>query len=158
MVAFLPRFVFLSSFVTNDNLVNLLGAVLAVTALRYLMVPSRLRVMAVGLVVGLLLITKLSSFPIVIVLLVLPFMTRGWKRRLESLGIGVATTIGVSGWYFVQNAVRYGDPLARSASAHYLSQIGGLGTFPGQLYKVTDPLKVYFVDVPVRVLDSFWYQ
>ena len=158
MVAFLPRFVFISSFVTNDNLVNLLGAVLAVAVLRYVRAPGRLRIMAVGLVVGLLLITKLSVLPIATVLLILPFMSIGWKRRLENFGIGVATTIGVSGWYFVQNAVRYGDPLARSASARYLSQIGGLGTFPGQLYRVTDPLTVYLVQVPVRVLDSFWYQ
>ncbi len=35
IVAFLPKFVFLSAFVTNDNLVNLLGALLTFVALRY---------------------------------------------------------------------------------------------------------------------------
>jgi hypothetical protein len=158
VVAFLPRFVFLSSFVTNDNLVNLLGAVLTVVALRYARTPSGLRMAAVGFVVGLLLITKLSALPIAIVLVMLAFMASGWKRRAEFLGIGLATTIGVSGWYFVQNTVRYGDPLARSASARYLSQIGGLDTFPGQLYRVSDPLGLFLVHVPVTILNSFWYQ
>jgi hypothetical protein len=158
MVAFLPRFVFLSSFVTNDNLVTLLGAVLTFAALRYTRMPSRWRMATVGAVVGLLLITKLSALPIAVVLVILPFMVSGWKRRTEYLGIGLVSTIGVSGWYFIQNIVRYGDPLARAASARYLAQIGGLGTWPGLPYKMTDPLSLIFVHVPVKILNSFWYQ
>jgi hypothetical protein len=158
IVAFLPRFVFLSSFVTNDNLVDLLGAILTVVALRYARVSSRLRMAVVGAVVGLLLITKLSALPIALVLVVLPFMTTGWKRRAEYFGIGVLSTLLVSGWYLIQNTVRYGDPLARAASARYLAQIGGLGTFAGVPYEVTNPLSLIFVRVPVRILNSFWYQ
>ena len=40
IVAFLPKFVFLSSSVTNDNLVNLLGAVLTFVALRFVRIPA----------------------------------------------------------------------------------------------------------------------
>ena len=158
MVAFLPRFVFLSSFVTNDNLVNLLGAVLTVAALRYVRTPSRGRMAVVGFVVGLLLTTKLSTLPIALVLVALALMATGWKRRAEYFGIGVLSVLVVSGWYLVQNTVRYGDPLARSDSARYLSQIGGLGTYPGQLVRVSDPLGLFFVHVPVTILHSFWYQ
>ena len=158
IVAFLPRFVFLSSFVTNDNLVDLLGAILTVAALRYARVSSRLRMAVVGVVVGLLLMTKLSALPIALVLVALPFMTTGWKRRAEYFGIGVLSTLFISGWYLVQNTVRYGDPLARAASARYLTQIGGLGTYAGVPYKAGNPLSLIFVRVPVRILNSFWYQ
>jgi dolichyl-phosphate-mannose--protein O-mannosyl transferase len=40
IVAFLPRFVFLSAFVTNDNLVDLLGAVLVLVAVRFTRRPT----------------------------------------------------------------------------------------------------------------------
>jgi hypothetical protein len=40
IVGFIPRFVFLSAFVTNDNLVNLIGAVLTFAALWYTKSPS----------------------------------------------------------------------------------------------------------------------
>jgi hypothetical protein len=158
IVAFLPRFVFLSSFVTNDNLVDLLGAVLTFTALRYARAPSRWRMAAVGAVVGLLLITKLSALPIAIVLAVLAFLVTGWKQRAEFLGIGVLSTLACSGWFLIQNTVRYGDPLARRASAGYLSVTEGLGTPFGQAYKAGNPLSLIFVRVPRRILDTFWYQ
>jgi hypothetical protein len=157
IIAFLPRFVFLSSFVTNDNLVNLLGAILTVAGLRYAQRSSRGRIAVVGALIGLLLITKLSALPIVLVLVPLAFMASGWKRRAEYLGIGVLSAFVVSGWYLAQNAVRYGDPLARAASARYLLQVGGLGTF-GAPYNSGNPLSLIFVRVPERILDSFWYQ
>jgi hypothetical protein len=156
-VAFLPRFVFLTSFVTNDNLVDLLGAVLTFVALRYARVPGRGRIAVVGAVIGLLLITKLSTLPIAVVLVPLAFMATGWKRRAESFGIGVFSALGVSGWYLIQNTVRYGDPLARAASAHYLATVGGLGPFLVP-FKVGNPLSLVFVRVPERVFDGFWYQ
>jgi hypothetical protein len=159
IVAFLPRFVFLSSFVTNDNLVDLLGALLVFTALRYVRGPSRWRMALVGVVVGLLVITKLSALPLVIVPVVLSLMASGWRRRAEQLGICLVSIFGVSGWYFVQNAVRYGgDPLARSATARYLSQVVGFGLWPWQKYVVNDPLGLVFVHVPARIFGTFWYQ
>ncbi len=63
----------------------------------------------------------------------------------------------VSGWYLIQNTVRYGDPLARKATSHYLSVIGGLGTPAGQPYKVADPLRLIFIQIPQRILQTFWY-
>jgi 4-amino-4-deoxy-L-arabinose transferase-like glycosyltransferase len=157
IVAFLPRFVFLTSFVTNDNLVTLLGAVLTVAALRFARSPSRWRMVAVGVCVGLLIITKLSALPVGLILVALVLMVTGWKRRTELFGIGVLSTVVVSGWYLIQNTVRYGDPLARAASARYLAQVGGLGTLFTP-YKEGNPLSLVFVRVPDRILDTFWYQ
>jgi Dolichyl-phosphate-mannose-protein mannosyltransferase len=158
LVAFLPRFVFLSSFVTNDNLVDLLGAVLTLAALRYARAPSRWRMAAVGAVVGLLVLTKLSTLPIGFVLVVLPLMARDWRTRAGYFGVGVLSTLAVSSWYLIQNTVRYGDPLALAASARYLTQVGAVGTFFWTPYRVSNWLSLIIIHVPERILNSFWYQ
>jgi hypothetical protein len=156
IVAFLPRFVFLSAFVTNDNLVDLLGAVLVLLALRFTRRPTGWRMAWLGFAFGLLVATKLSALPVGLVLIVLAFMVRGWRRRGGFLAIGALTAFAACGWYLIQNTVRYGDPLARAASARYLAQVGGLGTFfiP---YVVSNPLNLVFVRVPQRIADGFWY-
>jgi Dolichyl-phosphate-mannose-protein mannosyltransferase len=155
-VAFLPRFVFLSAFVTNDNLVNVLGAALAYSAARFFVSPTRWWAAAVGAVVGLLAITKLSALPVAAVLIPLAAASKGWLRRVEVIAVAAAAAVIVCGWYLIQNDVRYGDPLAIAASKHYLAPIAGLGTF-GSPYVVTDPLRLVFSDVPVRIWQGFWY-
>ena len=157
-VAFLPRFVFLSAFVTNDNLANLLGAILVFLALKFTRAPTGWRMAAVGAVLGLLVTTKLSALPLAVVLVALPSLVPGWKRRTELFGVGLLAAVGVSGWYLIQNTVRYGDPLASTASTRYLAQVGGLGTYVGLPYKVEHPLTLVFVEVPRRVINAFWYQ
>ena len=158
IVAFLPRFVFLSSFVTNDNLVDLLGAILTLTALRYARAPTRWRMAVVGAIVGLLVLTKLSVLPIGLVLVVLPLMARDWRTRAEYFGVGVLSTLVVSSWYLIQNTVRYGDPLGLAASTRYLTQVGAVGTFFWTPYRVSNWMSLIVVHVPERILDSFWYQ
>ena len=64
----LPRFLFLSPFVTNDNVRVPDGAVLVFLALRYTLAPGRWRMVVIGVVCGLLVTTKLST----LLLLVIP--------------------------------------------------------------------------------------
>ena len=156
-VAFLPRMMFLWPFVTNDNLTNLLGAVLTFVALRFCLTPGRWRMAIVGGVLGLLLITKLSTLPLILVIVALSLLVPGWKRRVGLFIVGATSTLAVSGWYLAQNTVRYGDPLARKATAHYLGMIGGLGTPSGQAYTVGNPFNFLFIEVPHRTLQTFWY-
>ena len=156
-VAFLPRMLFLTSFVTNDNLVDLLGAVLTFLALRYVLAPSGKRMAAVGVVYGLLVLTKLTTLPMALVIVALALLAHGWKRRIEYFGIGAVASVIVCGWYLVQNTVRYGDPLARRTSAHYLSLLGALGSPIGKPYIVSDPVKTIVVQVPQRIVETFWY-
>lgn len=158
LVAFLPHFAFLSSFVTNDNLANLLGAVLVLASVRFLMKPSLWRIALVGAVFGLLVITKLSALPVGIVIIVLAAMAPSWSRRFAQLAVGGGATLALSLWYLVQNTVRYGSPLAGGASTRYLEKVGGLGTLDGKPYKVSDPFSLIFLQVPGRFLHSFWYQ
>jgi hypothetical protein len=155
IIGFLPRFVFLSAFVTNDNLVDLLGAILAFTALRCFVSPTRRRMALVGAVIGLLIATKLSALPFAAILIVLAVRRRELLKSTQLLAIGCFTALVACGWYLIQNTYRYGSPLAFSASERYLAEVGGLGTFG--TYKVTDPTKYILIDVPGRFLDVFWY-
>jgi hypothetical protein len=155
IVAFFPRFMFMSAFVTNDNLVNLLGAVLTFFALRFTLKPTTERMLLVGGTFGLLVDTKLSALPLGLVIIVLAFLRPGWKRRLEFAGVGFGSALVVCGWFLVQNTVRYGDPLAIGASSRYLTSIFGLGVLGP--YRVTDPLKLIFVQVPQRIVNTVWY-
>jgi hypothetical protein len=164
VVAFVPRQVFLSSTVTNDNLVTMLGALLAYVALRSLGSPTRWRFAVVGAVVGLLVLTKLSALPLALVVVVLVFVSplehkgttgHALVARLETALITSIAAAAVSGWYLVQNVVRYGDPLARHASQQYLAAISALGTIGP--YRVEHPFRLVLVDVPERIWQGFWY-
>jgi hypothetical protein len=157
IVAFMPRFVFLSAFVTNDNLVNALGAVLAYCSVRCVLAPTLLWAAAVGAVLGLLVITKLSALPAAVVLIPVLLARREWIRRAETIAVAAAALVVVCGWYLVQNRVRYGDPLAISTSQHYLQLTGGLETF-GTPYVVTHPWRLVFSNVPARIVRGFWYE
>jgi hypothetical protein len=157
IIGFLPRFVFLSAFVTNDNLVNLLGAVLAFVTLRYLASPTRWRMAAVGAIVGLLVLTKLSALPLAAVLIPLAFTEREWLRRAQLVAIACGAALAVSAWYLVQNTYRYGSPLALGASQRYLEKIHGIGTPYDVPYTVADPVRYVLVDVPSKFLHIFWY-
>ena len=59
--------------------------------------------------------------------------------------------------YLAQNVVRYGDPLARTATQHYLEADGGLGTVFSP-YVVSDPFRYVIVVVPHKIVESFWYE
>lgn len=155
IVAFLPRLVFLTAFVTNDNLVDLLGAILLWAAVRYFVSPTPWRLVLTGGVVGLLVCTKLSTLPVVLVLFVLPLLRPERRSRLLTLVTGLGTALLVSSWYLIQNTVRYGDPLARRATVRYLEQVRGLGFVPD--YRVTHPLNLILGGVPAQIYRGFWY-
>lgn len=159
LVATFPHFVFASAFVTNDNLVNLLGAALAFCALKCTTQRfAHTWMIATGATFGLLVTTKLSAIPLGFIIPVVALMIPTWRRRLALLAYGVIPAVAISSWYLIQNWVRYGDPLALRASAAYLTRINGLGTSIGVPYVVRDPIRLIFVDVPYRVLRSIWYQ
>ena len=158
LVAFMPHFLFLSAFVTNDNLAEFLGSVLLVAALRYAAEPRPWRMAWVGGTMGLLIATKLSTLPLAVVFVLPVLWSSTWARRAGHLSVGIAAAWVAGGWYLVQNAIRYGEPLALSASSTYLAKVGGLGTFFGAPYVVHNPIALVFWQVPKRFVQSFWYQ
>jgi hypothetical protein len=103
-----------------------------------------------GVVIGLLVATKLSTLPFIAVLPVVYW--RRWKQLLASVAAGLVTC----SWYLVYNWSKYGDPLARAAANRYLIPMGGLGTL-GTSYTVEHPLHYVFLDVPSLVIRRYWY-
>ena len=158
ILAFIPRFIFLTAFVTNDALVVLLGATLMYASLRFTLSPSLARMVPLGAVFGLLVLTKLSALPMGLVIASAALLVAGWRRRLGLAALGAGVALVVSGWYLIQNTVRYGDPLAFRATKRYQTRINGLGNFNGQPYVVHDPLKYVFVKVPQQLVHSLWFQ
>ncbi len=122
LVAFNPKFLSISAGVTNDNLLNAIFALFLVGVLWMQQPPARSGSTwrgwaALGGLVGLGLMTKQSA------LLLLPVgglaifwqqdrgVSHRWGRVIgNGLAFGV-TALGVGGWWYLRNALLYGDPL-----------------------------------------------
>ena len=113
IVAFVPRFVFLSAFVTNDNLVNALGAALAYCTVRCVRAPGWRWAAAVGAVLGLLLITKVSALPVAAVLIPVALAAGTRKRRATVLAVAAAAVAAL----FAFQIYLHREPRARTSAA-----------------------------------------
>jgi 4-amino-4-deoxy-L-arabinose transferase-like glycosyltransferase len=153
----LPRLVFLSAFVTNDNLVTALGAILVYCSLRCMSSATLTRTIPLGIVCGLIVLAKLTALPALAVLAVVILAQPNRRERLKTTAILGAFAMLTCGWWLVHNQVVYGDPLAIRATHRYLVAIFGLGTLAGP-YTVSHPLHLIFVGVPDRIFRDFWYQ
>jgi len=118
LVAFNPMFLFINGSVHDDALADLVAAAtLYVTARLLVRGPTARRAVALGLLVGLGFLTKLTCLLVVptvgLALLYRPLAGRGragWREvvRLGGIVLGLALLIG--GWWFVRNAALYGEP------------------------------------------------
>lgn len=158
LVAGVPKFVFLSSVVNNDNLSDFLGAAGLALALGLLASPPKTQrrrlvgATAVGLVAGMLVLTKVTNGLVAPgLLLATVLLTRDWRERLQLVAAFFAAALVVSGWWFVQNQVRYGDPLAARAATAHLKAI-----FP-PLFEIAGPTERIFVQIPQGIYKSLWY-
>lgn len=158
IVAGVPKFVFVSGVVNNDDLSNVLGAAGLAAALTLLAAPPstwRGRALAaagIGLIAGAVVLTKITGALIVPGLLLgvlLAAPDRAEAIRMASLFLIAA--LAVSGWWFVLNQVRYGDPLAAKAAHQHQ-----LAVFPA-VFNIPGPATHIFVEIPKRIYGSFWY-
>jgi 4-amino-4-deoxy-L-arabinose transferase-like glycosyltransferase len=163
VVVGVPRFVFLSGVVNNDNLANTFGGLLTLLlvafVLRYTPRGEHERGLwwtaAIGATVGLLVLTKASTIPLALAAAVAIVIVRSpWRSLVTMLAVAAGSALAVCGWWLVQNQVRYGDPLAQRASIDYLGPIGGIGA---RVFGTPPILQLTFVDVPAKVYHSFWY-
>lgn len=154
-VAFVPRFVFSSSFVNNDTLATALGAVITLLLVRVWQGdhlgerrPWRLPLL-IGFALGALAATKLIALPMI----AFAGVTALWRLRREPrlAGALVLSAMVLSMPVFVSNQIRYGDPIASKASVEYFrSWIPAL------------VLQIHTTDWLVKAvgsgfLTSFWY-
>lgn len=156
-VATLPKFVFLAGVVNNDNLVALLGAALAYLVTRFIMDPpqtalaGRLGGAAIGAVYGMLVLTKVSTIPLLVGAAVAAALIG--RRQQDITGVGVAFTVAtvtVTGWWLLRNQARYGDPLAAKASNEYFEPLDIFGTD-------VEAAQRLLIDIPKTVYHSFYY-
>ncbi|WP_084040039.1 glycosyltransferase 87 family protein [Demequina sp. NBRC 110053] len=105
-----PMLLAVSTSVQNDTLALLLGT----SALLVVVTDSPLtmrRSLIGGALVGLAVLTKLTAWPFAVAIAAWLL----WRRRARDLVVVVSTAALVAGWWFVRNAVLYGDPTGRSA-------------------------------------------
>jgi Dolichyl-phosphate-mannose-protein mannosyltransferase len=129
IVAGVPKLVFVSAVVNNDNLLNALGALLVFLVVRWVTQPPsstarRIGAAAVlGMVLGALILTKLTALPMVVgVVVALVCIGERLGERLLLVLASAASAALVSGWWLIRNVVTYGDPLALSETKAFLRE------------------------------------
>lgn len=117
-VGFLPKFVFSSSFVNNDVLATTLGAAATYFALSLWRESGSPRVsLLLGTCLGAAVATKLSVLPLVGIVMLASLWSL--RQRPSLVGFLVVPFLLISSPVFLSNQLRYGDPLAATASVDY---------------------------------------
>ncbi len=116
LVALTPQFLFVSGIVSNDSAAAALSALSLWAAARVLRrgVTAR-RALVLGLLGGLVALTKTSALLLTPLALAAILLGRGTARQKGAavLTFGV-TALAVGGWWYARNAFLYGDPLGIS--------------------------------------------
>lgn len=157
VVASVPKYVFVSGVVNNDNLAALGGAAVTYVSLRLLLRPPSAghdRLMAFGLLgacVGGTMLAKVSAATIVLPALVAAVaISRGVGPTVAAvLALGVGALL-VTGPWLAFNVLNYGDPLALHAQVAHLRQVQ-----PGVFHEGNYLARL--VDGPRFIWKSFWY-
>jgi dolichyl-phosphate-mannose-protein mannosyltransferase len=159
IVAGVPKLVFVSGVVNNDNLLNALGALLVFLVVTWVTQPpsstaGRVGAAAVlGMVLGALVLTKLTGFPMVVgVVVALVWMGQRLGERLLLVLAAAASAALVTGWWLFRNVVTYGDPLASSAAKEFLYEHVPLNIRGGDPF-----LESVFVTIPWRLFETTFY-
>lgn len=113
-MAFNPQFLHISSSVSNDILTVAWVNVAFALGLWWLRDQSMWRVLALGVVVALATLSKLSGLSVVVTmgLWLLFGGALPWRLRWRQLLLYGACFAAVSGWWFVRNLQLYGEPTA----------------------------------------------
>ena len=136
LTAFNPQFLFISASVSNDNLVNMLAALLAWQMLLMLRDGFRTRrSLLLALFIALAALTKLSGLVVgaIVGLAALWVLYRGrdWRGFAILCGAAVAFTLVIVGWWYIRNLQLYGELLG---TATMLDNFGRRSISPGRLF------------------------
>jgi hypothetical protein len=125
-VALWPKFLVVTSAVTNSALAIALCACAVPAFLLWQRSREPKWAAAVGVVIGAGGLTEETALPVaglmLLVLIGYAWRERDWRSPLLAIGCFVA----VCGWWYIRDAILYGDPLASKASRIYLENIPGL--------------------------------
>jgi 4-amino-4-deoxy-L-arabinose transferase-like glycosyltransferase len=128
VVAFIPQYLFVTASVSNDNAMTFLGTLALYLLMRRLRdetsgvvsgLTSTRRWAVLGAVVGLAMLSKLSALvlwvPTAVVILLVAWHRRSLRVAWRA-GLAVALpALLLSGWWYVRNAVLYGEPTGLTA-------------------------------------------
>lgn len=116
-VAFLPQFIFMSSIVNSDNLVNFMSAVSMIQIVRIGAgrdTTTRGFVL-LGSLLGLAQIAKgsaLALIPVTAFAVILGCRAMDRRSLLKNIALASVAFFIISGWWYARNILLYGDPLA----------------------------------------------
>ena len=158
IVAFVPRFVFLTGVINNDNLATLVGA--AATCMATWLVgrrPVEWRVrlawaVAAGVAIGAAVLSKVTAVVLAPgLVLALLLVVRRPRERLGLLAVIGAVALAVSAWWLIRNQMLYGDPVGNEASIVHLRAL-----YPA-LFPQDSPILRALVTIPRGIWRSAWY-
>lgn len=139
-----PQVLHIGTSLSNDSLVLLLLSLGFWLAARWLDgARSRRMVIAMGVVAGAALLTKLSAAPLGVALGLL--LLSAPTRRRDLLLMGGAAGI-VSGWWFAFNTILYGDPTALNAHLRLAPQAGAARTLAELVYQLRAVVRSYWAE------------
>jgi 4-amino-4-deoxy-L-arabinose transferase-like glycosyltransferase len=113
LVALLPETQYLAGGINDDNLAWLAGALLVLAGIIVMQskaLTPRLA-LGVGMAVALAVLAKETVWVLAALLIVLVVVRRGRELRAVQVAALVVPTIVLAGWWFVRNAIAFGNPL-----------------------------------------------
>ncbi len=117
LFCFLPEFVMFGEYVSNDSLAFLVGTLLFWTVVRYIELPTIGRMSAMGILVGIGLLTKgtfLLTGPVLGILVLQIERRKNWNAAITRVAV-FCMIWGVSGSYkYLDNTLRVGRPIVHN--------------------------------------------
>lgn len=127
LMLFLPMHIYSAGFVGNEALNAVLGAVAFAVLLRTLEHPSHRNAAALGLVLGLAMLTKFTGVVAVATGLGTVALKGVRQRNVRGaarlLAVASAVLLAVCGWYYARNILLYGTPFRLSRDQLFLSRV-----------------------------------
>lgn len=147
VVAFLPQFAFTAAYVNSDAIGVALSALLLYLLVRlHSKHPRAWPLVAIGVTVGALLLTKYTFYPAAAVGLV----AAAWRTRrpLQAAAL-VGSTVATAGWWLARNWMLYGELAPVRVIAEAKAAAGGNTLFVPADYGIT------LLDISTRT--DFWW-
>lgn len=148
LAAILPATLQLDGMATNEALNTLLTLIVLLLAAHQLTAArsSSIVTVALGLVLGLALLTKISSlvvFAALILAAFIDYLVKRDRQRALSWLSAFAVTLIISGWYFAANIARYHKPILDAAECGQRWYADDVADFRAHPYLARRPLSFY---------------
>jgi 4-amino-4-deoxy-L-arabinose transferase-like glycosyltransferase len=180
LVAFNPQFAFIGGVLSNDSLTAMTCGAVALATVRAARAPERAgRWLVVGTLLGLALLTKLTTAFLLPVVAATALALAIWRRSpwvAARAGVAVgAPVLATCGWWFVRNQALYGDPFGRAvfqeihAANQRFSPLGAadLASFAGKTFRsfwgtfgwmtIYLPEWMYLVALAISAFGILWF-